>query len=363
MSVSIDVSGVATEEYRFAPSPLAELGSALHLLVEPAHHPTQNSWVTSISASVDAELLDRLLDADFLWRTSRSDMLLPADPGATLAEELDALDRLDDETWVSAALITSSCGVVPLYRELGSPLVDDAARALARERAIARGPRQLGFVDYVLDDPQRARARVRQLFAECDDAFFADAWARMRPHLAADARIKGDLLALEGLERAMGAVSSALTVDPARGRIVVDKLQDSATTAGSDGVTFLPSVFGHPHLLVVHAPGWRPVIQYPMAGAANPTLAVSVDTVQERLHALDNPVRLRLARSLIRGPHTTADLAELWGLTAPEVSRHLATLKDAGIAGTTRRGRYVVYEFDLAATARLGRDLIEALLR
>ena len=361
MSVSIDVSGVATSGYTFAPSPLAELGSALHLLVEPAHHPDQNGWVTSIAASIDPGLLDRLLDADFLWRTSRSDMLLPAIPRASLAEELDDLDRLDDETWVSAALITSSCGVVPLYRDLGSPLVDNAARALARERATARGPRQLGFVDYVLDEPQRARARVRQLVVDCDDAFFADAWSRVKPHLAADARVKSDLLALEGLDRSMGAVSSALSVDAGRGTIVVDKLQDSATTT-ADGVTFLPSVFGHPHLLVVHAPRWRPVIQYP-AGAANPTRAVAIETVQERLHALDNPVRLRLARSLIRGPHTTADLAELWGLTAPEVSRHLATLKDAGIVATTRRGRYVVYEFDLAATARLGRDLIEALLR
>jgi len=27
-------------------------------------------------------------------------------------------------------------------------------------------------------------------------------------------------------------------------------------------VTFIPSVFGSPHLLTVHAPGRRPVVQY-----------------------------------------------------------------------------------------------------
>lgn len=363
MSVSIDVSRVTTEHYRFAPSPLAELGSAVHLLVEPAHHPAQGGWVSSVAASIEPGLLERLIDADFLWRTSRADMLLPSEPGASLADELDAVDALDDETWVSAALLTSSCGTVPLFRELGSPLVDTAARELARERALARGPRQIGFVDYVLGDPPRARTMIRRLLEDCDTAFFADAWRQLQPRLAADARLKHDVLAVSGLKRMVDTVSTAVTVDDEGSRIVVDKLQDNATTADERGVTFLPSVLGHPHLLVVHAPGWRPVIQYPVAGGTPTASSTPVDVIEQRLHALDNPVRLRLARSLIRGPHTTADLAEAWGLTAPEVSRHLAILKQSGFVTTTRRGRYVVYVFDVVAAARLGSDMVHALLR
>ncbi|WP_223691350.1 ArsR/SmtB family transcription factor [Leifsonia poae] len=90
---------------------------------------------------------------------------------------------------------------------------------------------------------------------------------------------------------------------------------------------------------------------------------ISLDDLQKRLHALDNPVRLRLARSLIRGPHTTSDLAEAWGLSAPDVSHHLSVLKAAGIVATNRRGRYVVYRLDLPTVAGLGRDLIASLLR
>jgi hypothetical protein len=41
MSVAIDVTGLQPEQYVFAPSPLAELGSTLHALVEPTHHPAQ----------------------------------------------------------------------------------------------------------------------------------------------------------------------------------------------------------------------------------------------------------------------------------------------------------------------------------
>ncbi|MCZ0970368.1 hypothetical protein O1L55_00195 [Streptomyces albulus] len=50
-------------------------------------------------------------------------------------------------------------------------------------------------------------------------------------------------------------------------------------------------------------------------------------------------------------------------MTAPEVSRHLAVLKRAGLLRTRRRGRYVLHELDLEATARIGTDLVETMLR
>ena len=88
VSVSIDVSGVAEDQYVFAPSPLADLGSALHLLAEPGHHAQQAGWITAAQAQIDPDLMDRIVTADYLWRTSRSDMLLPSRPKPTLAEEL-----------------------------------------------------------------------------------------------------------------------------------------------------------------------------------------------------------------------------------------------------------------------------------
>ena len=62
-----------------------------------------------------------------------------------------------------------------------------------------------------------------------------------------------------------------------------------------------------------------------------------------------------------REPQTTAQLAEAWLLTPPEMPRHLTILKNAGII--TPAGRKVSYELDVAANARLGTDLIKALLR
>lgn len=81
------------------------------------------------------------------------------------------------------------------------------------------------------------------------------------------------------------------------------------------------------------------------------------------MEALAHPMRMTLCRSLARAPYTTSELATVHGITAPEVSRHLAVLKKAGLMHTRRQGRYVQHQLDLSVVARLGSDLIEGLLR
>jgi len=179
--------------------------------------------------------------------------------------------------------------------------------------------------------------------------------------LNADAQLRRDQLRAFGVAHAVGSLSPAVRLDPSAHRILVDKLQDRFTSARDTGLTFLPSFFGHPHLLVVHTQGWAPVVQYPLA--TTPVQSTTLDAVTERLHAFDHPVRIRLARSLARRAHTTSELADTWQLSTPEVSRHLTLLRQAGLVTATRQGRYVQYTLDLAATARLGGDIIDALLR
>lgn len=365
MTLTVDVTGLAPGQFLFAPSPLAELTAMLHVLTEPGHHPALHGWATATASALPAGLADRLEEADFLWRTARADFLLPGLPGADLAEELDAVDRLDDEVFVTAAL-TTTCGADRLTHRRGSPLTDPVAQERARELALARGPRQAAFADRLLADPPAVRARIRRLLTDCDEAFFGDAWRAVLPALAADARHKAELLARRGPAETLAAVSPAIGLEGAEGgprRIVVDKLQDSTASAvEAGGVTFVPTAFGRPHLVVVHARGWRPVVQYPVAGAGLPD-PVPLGVVQSRLEALAHPVRLRLARTLARGAHTTGELADAWSLSAPEVSRHLAVLRRAGLLTVRRRGRYVLYALDLPTSARLGTDLLEAVLR
>lgn len=361
MTLRIDISGLPSERVRFAASPLAELTAMLHVLAEPGHHPQFAGWAADVWAGLRPELAERLREAEFLWRSSQADFMIPARPRPTLAEELDDVDRIDDETYVTAALVTT-CGSNRVHFRGASPLTDTTARERALDVAQARGALQEAFAERLLADPAAVRARVRDTLEECAEAFFDGAWADVTAQLAADLRLKNELLRRHGVGAALASVSGAVTLAPDGDCIIVDKVQDKATTARGAGVTFIPSVFGRPHLVAVHAPGWHPVVQYPVAepGPAEP---VSLETVSLRLDALAHPVRLRLLRTLARGPHTTGELAHFWELTPPEVSRHLAVLRRAGLLTAQRNGRYVRYTLNLSDLTSLGADLLAAVLR
>ncbi|WP_031077352.1 DUF5937 family protein [Streptomyces sp. NRRL S-118] len=364
MSVSIDITGLPPERIVFETSPLAELGVALHALSEPGHHPGLHGWATATAAALKPDLADRLLEADFLWTTTFSDVLTPfagirggdGRTGATLAEELDLLDRLDEDRFMAAAL-EFTCSA---QYAVGGPVRPERALELAANR----GPRQLDFTRRLLSDPVGVRAWLRRLFEDCDRAFFADTWRRVQPALAADARHKTELLRRKGLSEVLHAVSPAVSLDEEDGRrrIAVDKLSDGRTTATGSGVTFVPSSFGWPHVWVLHAPGWRPVVHYPIAAPELPGPA-SVELLHLRMEALAHPMRMRLCRQLARAAYTTSELAESYGITPPEVSRHLAVLKKAQLVTTRRRGRYVLHQLDVAAVARIGSDFLETVLR
>jgi DNA-binding transcriptional ArsR family regulator len=363
MAIAIDVHGVGPGDYRFAVSPLAELCAVLHVIAEPGHHREQREWIDPVVDRLPVELIHELRRMDYLFRTSRPDMFLPDRPRASITEELDVLDRLSDEAWVSSALLTSSCGSIPLVDGAASPLADVGVRKVALDRARARGVRAGRFVETVLADPSQVRRAVRAVFEACDSAFFATVWQRVEPHLARDARRKRDLLRTTPTPGpTLAEVSPWIGLSDDGSRLLVDKVQDGFATAVGTGVTFLPSVFGSPHLLVVYAQALAPVVQYPVPGVA-PDVGPDSTKIRRRLHALDNPIRFRLARSLARGPRTTSELAELWNLSNAEVSRHLAVLKEAGVASAERQGRHVVYLLDVAVLHGLGTDLHAVFLR
>ncbi|MFG2619069.1 DUF5937 family protein [Streptomyces sp. NPDC048507] len=374
MSVTIDIAGLPAERISFAPAPLAELCMALHALSQPTHHPRLQSWTTATRAALDPCLADRLLDADFMWRSSFSDVFMPfagipggdGRPGATLAEDLDALDRMDDERFVMAAL--EHCWL-SLYNEGGwpSPLKDAGARAKALETAAARGPRQLAFSVRLLDDTDAVRVWLRRMLEDCEEAFFAETWRRLEPRQTADTRHKTEVLRRKGLPTVLREVSAALSVDDGLTTITADKMVNGRATATDpligSGLLFVPTNFGWPHLLVLHAPGWRPVVHYPLDSSELGAAPGSVELLTRRMEALAHPMRMMLCRSLARAPYTTSELARVYGITAPEVSRHLAVLKKAGLLHTRRQGRYVQHQLDLAVVARIGSDFIEGILR
>jgi DNA-binding transcriptional ArsR family regulator len=122
----------------------------------------------------------------------------------------------------------------------------------------------------------------------------------------------------------------------------------------------MPSVYIGPHLYVADVPGQPLLLIHPLR-AGRPVPAVP--DLLRRLDAVANPGRLEAARAIATEPRTAGEVAGLWRLDPTQVTRHLRALAGAGLARTTRRGRFVQYELDLAAVEDLGTELAALLLR
>ncbi|CAM5525204.1 hypothetical protein STANM309S_01789 [Streptomyces tanashiensis] len=210
--MTIDITGLPHERITFCPSPLAELGNALHALAEPAHHARLHAWTTATSSALKPELADRLHEADFMWRSTRSDFLLPAQPRETLAEELDDVDRMSDEAFVGAALEISCSS---RYSEgIPSPLVDERSRRRALDLAAARGPRQAAFVEQMLAEPTATRAsRSAGSWRTATRRSSPTPGAASASSSPPTARHKTALLRRKGLAEALAAASPALSLE------------------------------------------------------------------------------------------------------------------------------------------------------
>jgi ArsR family transcriptional regulator len=70
-----------------------------------------------------------------------------------------------------------------------------------------------------------------------------------------------------------------------------------------------------------------------------------------RFRALGDETRLRVLELLTTGERTVADLMDATELGQSLVSHHLRTLREAGLVGTRREGRWVHYAIASAALA------------
>lgn len=66
--------------------------------------------------------------------------------------------------------------------------------------------------------------------------------------------------------------------------------------------------------------------------------------IQETLKALSDPVRRTILEHLKQGRLPAGQIAELFDISPPAVSRHLSVLKDAGLVRDYREGKFVFYE-------------------
>jgi len=69
--------------------------------------------------------------------------------------------------------------------------------------------------------------------------------------------------------------------------------------------------------------------------------------------ALGNPTRLGILRRTLRGPLCVGDLQEELGCSQPNISQHLAVLRDRGVVVPERDGNRVCYRLADSRIAQL----------
>jgi ArsR family transcriptional regulator len=79
----------------------------------------------------------------------------------------------------------------------------------------------------------------------------------------------------------------------------------------------------------------------------------SVESVATAFSALGDPIRLRILDSLAGGQKCVCELLEEIAIAPNLLSYHLRVLREGGLVGSTRRGRWVDY--------RLNSDALDAL--
>ncbi|TYB61515.1 winged helix-turn-helix transcriptional regulator [Nonomuraea sp. PA05] len=334
-------------------SPLAELCACLHALDEPGHHPLSAGWVARAHARLDAGLLATAAAWAPLYGAFRARYLLPLSAGRrrTLDDELGEVAELPIGDFV-AMTVQALIGVNET--ELAPRLSDET---LHRLRLISSSRQEIG--GRLRADPHAVRARLLDFLAAFARAAFAAEWPALRRTLDHDGALRERDLRRRGALTLSGLpTATAGTPSGRRLHVVFDKLYNAtARVTAARPCLLVPTVHGRPHFVIKHYPGYPVVIQYSADAAETPSL----DTARRRLAALQDPTRLRLCHAILRNPVATSELANQLGMTAPQVSRHLRRLREAGLVHTHRRGPVVYYQLDADAVQRLGPDLLSIL--
>lgn len=349
-TVLAGVGRLDAERIRHVASPLIELGCALHVLADPAHH-DRTDWAKSVRLPADlrAEL------AQWTWTVRAVRARFFATSTATglpsWDEELTALRKRPPED-VAAELVRPLRG-----RPLSSRSTDTTA---VLHWARSRGRSTAALVESLLTDPTDPVRRFVDLLDACWREWFSDVWAESRDALAARGRQDRDLAVRDGVGAMLCSLDGSIAVRDADS-VVVQKVQSKRIDVSTRSLLLVPSNYIAPHLFVGEVPGEPITIIYP--SGVRVADVPSAQLIRARLDALASPDRLQVCRAVASEPRTAGEIAALWGLHPTQVTRHLRALTRAGLVTAEREGRFVAYRLDNDALTTLGADLLTLIMR
>ncbi|MEU7923155.1 ArsR/SmtB family transcription factor [Micromonospora zamorensis] len=313
-----DVAGV-----RLAVSPVNETVMSMWAMASPVHYAVHLPWIDRARVTLRRpEVADRVRPLVELAVPGRwlPDFLTPAArPNVEMAEQLDQIAATPPAVVVQDLLATT-------WQRPLSP-----------------------FGQALLADPGGLLPQVVDAVRVWYDEAIAPDWPRMRALLDADVAYRAAQLAESGAGRFFEQLHPSLRWHG--DRVISDDTFERDFDLRGRGLALNPTVFTEQHVLWNLLEDSLPAGAYPVRGVG--TLWEATGTPPgDPLARVIGPGRAALLHRLDTAT-TTTDLARLTGMSAGNVSQHLAALRAAGLVHRSRQGRHVLYRNSDAARVLL----------
>lgn len=368
MPIVLDLADVRRADVTVQLSPLSELMAVLHMVAEPGHHVDRRREIAAVLQSAPRELQREMRDLAPFWARFRVRHMMPlqAAPSTGFEHELTRLEQLPLEVFTAMSAESIYGARDSSIRDL---LGSESGGQEFVDRCTARSEIRGSLAMQLVSDPQRLRLRLLALLRTAHEAFFARLWHQSSSVLLAAAADVEAMVARQPLPLVMTALNPGVQYFPSTQQVAFDKLQNAFVRAEHRSYVLVPSVFTQPHIVVKFDQSYGPqspdlpvVITFPVAQMGVAT-EERVDAIQSRMSVLADPSRMDIIRHLVNEDCTTTELARRTGMSAPQVSRHLRKLREAGLLESEREGRLVRNRLVLRAVYSLGYDFIAGIVR
>lgn len=332
----------------------------LHCLAEPGHHLDLHPDLKAIETAMPAPLRRQLRGFAPLWARFRLRALMPlSSEGASgFSSELTALANLPLEAFVAMAVEAIAGGrLEPRINVLAGQAERtqflDVCRAKSEERE------ELGA--RLVRDPEHFRQNLLGFLLDCRATFFGSRWETLAPKLQKGEAEVRHRLELDNLAAVLASLTPGAHYFPQTEQVVYDKLQNAFVDGRGRDFVLVPSILTRPHVIVKFDQGYPSkevpvVVQFPVNGMD--ARAASLAQIQQRMTVLADDARLEICRHLVNEYSTTSELSRRVGMSAPQVSRHLKRLRDAGLLESVRDGKMVKHRLQLTAVYSLGYEYL-----
>ncbi|MEU8182939.1 ArsR family transcriptional regulator [Micromonospora sp. NPDC049044] len=303
-----DVAGV-----RLAVSPVNETVMSMWAMANPVRYAVHLPWIDRARVTLRRpEVAERVRPLVGLAAPGRwlPDFLTPAArPNVEMAEQLDQIAATPPAVVVQDLLSTT-------WQKPLSPF----GRAL-------------------LADPGGLLPQVVEAVRVWYDEAIAPDWPRMRALLDADVAYRAAQLAESGAGRFFEQLHPSLHWHG--DRVISDDTFERDFDLRGRGLALNPTVFTEQHVLWNLLEDSLPAGAYPVR-AIGTLWETAAPPPGDALARVVGPGRAALLQ-LLDTASTTTHLARLTGMSAGNVSQHLAALHAAGLTSRTRQGRHVLY--------------------